>query len=200
MWFMLFQMLTVDRAQRQVWRYVSTGIVCLVVLCSALLMALLSTLACRHFSAQRAHIEQLQAQHKSMLEAQVKLNNYDALSRKYPEAFVVYQKHRFDEAYSIDMLKDRLTAIQKKLRIESMNVQHGELMPYKVGLSTMTATINVNVLHDKQFFQLVEQLQKNDMGFFVIKDFDLKRVDAKKNKSPLFEGRITAQWFVRQGS
>jgi hypothetical protein len=198
MWFALFQTLTVDRSQRQVWQYVSTGIVCLAVLCSGLLMIFLSTMAYRHFQHQRAYIEQLQLQHQLMLDTQTKLSQYDTLSRQYPEAFVEYQKHRFDESYSVETLKDRLTSIQKKLRIESMNMQHGQLTPYKPGLATMTATINLSVLHDKQFFQFLEQTQKNNMGFFVIKNFDLKRLDSKKKKTPVLEGRITLQWYVRQ--
>lgn len=199
MWFALFQMLTVDRTQRQVWQYVSTGLVCLVVLCMGLILSLLTTMTYRHFSTQKAHIYKLQDQHRAMSEIQTKLGQYDVLLRKHPEAFVEYQKHRFDEIYTIDTLKDRLTSIQKKLHIESMNMQHGPLTAHKAGLATMTATIDVRVLHDRQFFQFVEHLQKNDMGFFVLKDFDLKRVDGKKKKAPLFEGRITLQWFVKQG-
>lgn len=200
MWFTLFQALTVDRAQRFVWQYVSTGFVCLVVVCTALAMALLSTVMYRHFSAQRTHIEQLQQQQRSMGEAQNKLSNYETLARKNPDAFVEYQKHHFDVTYSVEALKDRLTSLQKKLHIEWMNMQHGPATISKNGLSILTVTVDLRVLHDRQFFQFLEHMQKNDMGFFVVKDFDLKRVasNTNKKKTPLFEGRVTLQWFVRQ--
>lgn len=197
MWFALFQALTVDRAQRHVWQYVSTGFVCLVVVSVTLVMTLLSTVMYRHFFAQNEHITQLQQQHHSIIETQAKMNAYEALARKHPDAFIEYQKHRFDEIFTIETLKDHLTKIQKKLRIEWMNMQHGPATPGKMGFSTITATIDLKVLHDRQFFQFLEHMQKNDMGFFVVKDFDLKRIAGKK-KTPLFEGRITLQWFVRQ--
>lgn len=132
-----------------------------------------------------------------MLDAQNKLNTFDTLAQQNPEAFVEYQKHRFDEVFKVETLKDHLNNLQKKLKLESLNIQQGTVTPIKNGLCHVSITVDTKVMHDRQFFQLMEHIQKIEMGFCVIKSFDLKRITNKK-KTPLFEGRITFQWFVRQ--
>lgn len=197
MWFALFQALTVDRAQRHVWKYTSTGFVCLAVICTAIAMIWLSTTMHRHFSEQQQYIDDIQKQQQTILCKQNKMNHYDMLSRTNLEAFIEFQKHRFYEFFTIEELKDRLINLQKKLKIESINVQHKPPILVQDGVSTTLIDIDLKVMHDRQFFQFLEHVQKSNMGFFMVKSFDLKRIENKK-KPPTFQGNMTLQWFSRQ--
>ena len=197
MWFSFFQELITDKNQRNVWRYPSTGIVCLVSVCLSILMVLLAATSYQKFKVQKDYIIQFQEQYNSITEIQANIEKYEALSRANPVAFSEYQHHKFHDVYTLENFKNYVTQLQKTLKIEWLNIQANDLKKLSDSAVQLNITVDMRVAHDKQFLKFVDQVQKCHMGFVAVKSFDLKRSSNAKKKAPSFEGMVLIQWYVR---
>lgn len=128
-----------------------------------------------------------------------------------PHQFSDFQKRQFKEFLILEDVQTKIQRWQKVLKIHSLSLKFGGPILYDSSLSLwkIPVTLNLQVLQDQQFYQLLERLQQQLLGHVLLKSFSLKRkvpltsqmlqqIRQGKKNLHLFEGQIEFDWIYRQ--
>ncbi len=142
----------------------------------------------------------------SLQDNQAILEVYEKALHQTPQQFTEFKRKHFDQPATIDDVKSRLQKWQKAYKIQTLTTQFGtdQIESSKLNLWKMPVSIEIKVLHDKQFHQFLEKVQQELPGMVTIRSFNLKRTSALTTEvlnsvasgksTSMFEGKIELDW------
>lgn len=193
------------------WLHISTGGISLIMIGSIILAGTLFQINWDQGNQIKANITQVSAQIRSLQYQQQQLVNFELSQKKHIKTFSEFQKRRFEDSLMPEHIHLQFQRWQKAYKIESLSLKFGSQNVYQKDLKlwTVPVTVNLKLLQDHQFYQLLERVQQELPGKVVLKNFSLKRntpltphmlhqISQGKKDVNMFEGKIEFDWVHYQ--
>jgi hypothetical protein len=136
------------------------------------------------------------------------LANFQTAEKQSLQIYQDFHRKHLNHPTSPDFFKEKIQKWQKQLKIQTLNTQIGApvLESGSDNLWRIPISIDLSVLKDKIFFQLLEKIQWEIPGLILIKNFTISRVSALTDDMvrelirgsgkdiKLFQGKIELEW------
>jgi hypothetical protein len=206
----LIKLLINEPDKRTPWLTKTTGHVCLA--CGILIMVSLTGFLANYltYSSNMARLTNLTAQYKAFDASQNLIKHYDDNAKQNPQALAQFHKKQVDHTLTLEDLKAGISKLQRTLKIQSLSTHYG--MPQKrqdmPQLSSLSVTIELKTLHDKQLFTFIDKMQRELPGLVQLGEFSIKRTSpltptalaaAPQGKLSLFDATLNFTWCFLEG-
>ena len=179
------------------WGHYSTGGISLIVLCLFSASLLFFLYIWEHYSDIKTQSSLAKEKLVSIQEQQKSLSDFKQSVKKDKELLTLFSHKRFD---------------QISTEAEIIDISFDFSQPFKTDVENMKfsktdVSLTLSLLSDRQFYTMMEKIDKELPGLAKIKSFTLKRVKpltqdtvrraASIKNSSLFEGQILLEWIHR---
>lgn len=194
------------------WGHYSTGGISLIVLClfsSSLLFFLYSW---EQYSDIKTQSSLAKERLVSIQEQQKTLLDFKQSVKKDKELLILFSNKRFDKISTEAEIKSLLKTWKRQLKIQKIDISFDSSQPFKIEVENMKfsktdVSLTLSLLSDRQFYTMIEKIDKELPGLAKIKFFTLNRIKpltqevvrraASGKNSSLFEGKILLEWIHR---
>ena len=194
------------------WGHYSTGGISLIVLCLFSASLLFFLYIWEHYSDIKTQSSLAKEKLVSIQEQQKSLSDFKQSVKKDKELLTLFSHKRFDQISTEAEIKSLLKTWKRQLKIQKIDISFDFSQPFKTDVENMKfsktdVSLTLSLLSDRQFYTMMEKIDKELPGLAKIKSFTLKRVKpltqdtvrraASSKNSSLFEGQILLEWIHR---